>query len=106
MAAPTPPIEDTLPELFVEDEVNKGPRAHRSVGFKSATPQKVFRYVAPDYISAGKESDDPTSWVDGWVEVFCPDDESIGDSDAWRPGRGLGTNGTKIGRHGFRRFRA
>jgi hypothetical protein len=99
----TPSSEDNLPPVFVEDEANEQPRGPRSVGFKSIVPQKVFRYVAPDYTPVGKEVAEDMSWVDGWVEVFCQEDESMENSDAWRPGRGLGT---RIGRNGFRRFRA
>ena len=100
----TPSGEDNLPPVFVEDEANEQPRGPRSVGFKSIIPQKVFRYVAPDYTPVGKEKEsaEHMSWVDGWVEVFCPEDESMENPDAWRPGRGLGD---RIGRNGFRRYR-
>jgi len=91
--------EDKLPSVFVEDEVKGQTRNPRSVGFKSIVPQKVFRYVAPEYIQAGKEPSEPESWVDGWVEVVCPEDEDL-NPDAWRPGRGR-----NLRHHGFRRFR-
>jgi len=90
---------DLLSSVFVEDESNEQPRNPRSVGFKSIVPQKVFRYVAPDYTSVGKESTEPVSWVEGWVEVVCPEDESLENPDAWRPGRG------RIRPRGLRRFR-
>lgn len=90
---------DLLESVFVEDEPNEQPRNPRSVGFKSIVPQKVFRYVAPDYTAAGKESAEPVSWIDGWVEVVCPEDEGLENADAWRPGRG------RIRHNGFRRFR-
>lgn len=83
----TPPDEDNLPPVFVQDEANQEPRGPKSVGFQSIVPQKVFRYVAPDYTPAGKEPPESESWVDGWVQVFCPEDESIENPDAWRPGR-------------------
>jgi len=91
---------DLLTAVFVEDESNPQPRNPRSVGFKSIVPQKVFRYVAPEYTPAGKESNEPVSWIDGWVEVVCPEDETLENADAWRPGRGRG-----IRHGGFRRFR-
>jgi len=90
---------DLLGSVFVEDESNEHPRNPRSVGFKSIVPQKVFRYVAPDYTPVGKESSEPVSWVEGWVEVVCPEDENLENADAWRPGRG------RIRHNGFRRFR-
>ena len=90
---------DLLASVFVEDEVNEQPRSPKSVGFKSIVPQKVFRYVAPDYTPVGKESSEPVSWIDGWVEVVCPEDEGLENTDAWRPGRG------RIRPRGFRRFR-
>lgn len=92
--------EELLTTVFVEDEVNGQQRNPRSVGFKSIAPQKVFRYVAPDYTPVGKEPSEPVSWVDGWVEVVCPEDESMENADAWRPGRGR-----NIRHSGFRRFR-
>ena len=91
---------DLLEAVFVEDESNEQPRNPRSVGFKSIVPQKVFRYVAPDYAAVGKEPAESESWVEGWVEVVCPEDESLENADAWRPGRGRG-----IRHNGFRRFR-
>jgi len=91
---------DLLTAVFVEDESNERPRNPRSVGFKSIVPQKVFRYVAPDYTPTGKESSEPVSWIEGWVEVVCPEDEGLENADAWRPGRGRG-----IRHGGFRRFR-
>lgn len=90
---------DLLASVFVEDEINEQPRTPRSVGFKSIVPRSVFRYVAPDYTALGKEPTEPVSWVDGWVEVVCPEDESLENADAWRPGRG------RIRHSGFRRFR-
>lgn len=96
--------EDQVPTVFVEDEVNEQPRIPRSVGFKSIVPQKVFRYVAPDYTPIGKEPtkepSDSASWLDGWVEVVCPGDETMENTDAWRPGRGR-----NLRHSGFRRFR-
>lgn len=92
--------EDKVPSVFVEDEVNGQQRNPRSVGFKSIVPQKVFRYVAPDYIPVGKETNEPASWSDGWVEVVSPEDEAPENPDAWRPGRGRNPRP-----HGFRRFR-
>lgn len=92
--------EELLTSVFVEDEANEQPRNPRSVGFKSIVPQKVFRYVAPDYTPVGKEASDSSSWVEGWVEVVCPEDESLENADVWRPGRGR-----NIRHNGFRRFR-
>lgn len=91
--------EDKVPTVFVEDETNEQPRSPRSVGFKSILPQKVFRYVAPEYTPVGKETAEPVSWVEGWVEVVCPEEEAPENPDAWRPGRGRNL------RQGFRRFR-
>jgi len=90
---------DLLASVFVEDEFNEQPRNPRSVGFKSIVPQKVFRYVAPEYTPVGKETSEPVSWIKGWVEVVCLEDESLENADAWRPGRG------RIRPGGFRRFR-
>jgi len=90
---------DLLTSIFVEDESNEQPRNPRSVGFKSIAPQKVFRYVAPDYTPVGKEPTESVSWIKGWVEVVCTEDESLENVDAWRPGRG------RIRHGGFRRFR-
>lgn len=85
-----------LKPVFVEDEVDGKPRKPNSVGFKTIVPQEVFRYIAPEYTPVGKETSEPVSWGEGWVE----EDESPENADAWRPGRGRG-----IRHGGFRRFR-